>query len=92
MKVSADVIQVLENVFDDVRTDYSGRGMYGATCVGVVVTDVFELGEGLEEALHVYEDDDEVVELVEYMQEHRPSTDSMAFNTIVYWPGLSVED
>ena len=51
--------------------DYSGRGMYGATCPGIVCSDVVEVGAAIEAAKIPAKD--------------RPGRrDSLGLNTIVY--------
>ena len=71
------MIELLENSGYEPRS-YSGRGMYGKNCVGVVVEDVFALGVAVgQESRHYSED--------------IPSakTDSMGRDIIVYWPDLA---
>ena len=58
-------------------TDYSGRAMYGARCIGVVVDNpgkLMLLGAELER----------MEESVEPFL--RPRTDNMGYDMIVYWP------
>ena len=64
------------------RTDYSGRGMYGEQCIGVVGY----LSDLLAFVLLVAEQDkdlaqDELTQL---------TWDSMGLSTIYYWPKLAV--
>lgn len=73
----------------DVRPDYSGRGMYGKTCVGVV-TD--SMGGFVRFLLEVASEiglgsNDEIGDLAD-----RTSRDSMGLSTIYYWRGLTVEE
>lgn len=84
----------------DIRTDYSGRGMYGRTCIGVVGSDpilfAFQLavliarGEaGLEDG-----EDDQLTpfDIRSALEEiGAPSTDSMGYQTIHYWPNITVD-
>jgi hypothetical protein len=65
--------------------DYSGRGMYGATCFGIVgsLSDAVKVLIGLAEQETRNEGDAENVrELVDLMR-----TDSMGPDSIVYFPG-----
>lgn len=78
----------LMGFLDDVtvRTDYSGRGMYGATCFGLVVSksDVlvgYALGRFLEERGY---DAFEVLEAAR--------TDSMGYDAVVYFPGYNLAE
>lgn len=74
--------QMLDLDSGDVRRDYSGRGMYGASCVGLVV-DVPDVVIGV--ALREIFDEDEAWELA-----RAACSDSMGRSTIVYFPGLVV--
>lgn len=81
---------------DDIRTDYSGRGMYGTTCLGIVLSDVtpIQLGVALVEALTADPDDMGQVESAwEAAADiaRRARTDSMGLGSIVYFPGVTVE-
>lgn len=73
----------------DVRTDYSGRGMYGRTCFGFVggprdlVKFLLELSDLLDEF-------DEVDGDLEAWYDM--SQDNMGYDTIYYWPLIHVVD
>lgn len=66
---------------------YSGRGMYGDTCVGIVgdsgglIRFVFALARDKRDGA------DEIIEELEY-----PSTDNVAYDKIWYWPTLTTEE
>jgi hypothetical protein len=62
-----------------VRTDYSGRGMYGKRCFGIVVRYKSDLEETLEAAGDFAEDFGD------------PLWDNMGLSYIAYWPWLTVE-
>ena len=67
----------------EIRADYSGRGMYGDSCFGVVVASVSEFVKFL---LIVAEDDQELAwELASHAKE-----DSMGYSTIYYFPGYQI--
>jgi hypothetical protein len=75
------VIDAMEGLAMDLggefRDDYSGRGMYGETCVGVVFdyrSDIYEF------MFDVYEETG--------YRLTAPAEDSMGISTIFYWPGL----
>lgn len=95
MKVLREHVEsVFDNLWDvEVRMEYSGRGMYGKSCLGVVTEDAFSLAASLGGLLRG-EDDAliyaEEVELVEYLLTHAPSFDSLGLSSIYYWPGLQV--
>jgi hypothetical protein len=78
----------IDNIVDDlgldyeegVYTNYSGRGMYGKTCVGFVLdsTDqILALGAALQEHLGT----------IPYA-----AKDSMGYSTIIYFSQLQLED
>lgn len=71
----------------EAREDYSGRGMYGRTCPAVVgrVNDVAKFYVFL--AIEGEEMIDTTLELAD-MQ----STDSMGYDNVFYWSGLTLED
>lgn len=76
----------------EIRTDYSGRGMYGRTCVGYVGSDVimfaFRLAVTLAEQINDPAELFDVEDMLERMGD--PSTDSMGYSTIYYWPNITV--
>jgi len=67
------------------RDDYSGRAMYGATCVGFDVADQREAAKVLVEVA------DQDVELARELAE-RWTTDAMGKGIMVYFPGVTVEN
>ena len=79
------LIQILEDAGLDVRTDYSGRGMHGRTCVGAVTDDDFTTV--LADIVANCEDCEQAAELI-----RTANTDSMGRGTIVYWPRVRTED
>ena len=86
MILSDDELDTLTDYASDldftVRTGYSGRCMYGATCVGIVGR-----GEATEVIGYINEDHpDLAAKLLRGMR-----TDSMGLSTIYYWPNLTVD-
>ena len=75
----ADMNQAADGVDGEIRTDYSGRGMYGDKCIGVVLKDEGDLFRfaGLL--------DDDFVELL-----GSPEWDSMGLREIAYWPRCTI--
>lgn len=71
---------------------YSGRCMYGETCVGVVIENsTSEFSIGFEVARHFIENDIEL----SGQEEHdfcRAKSDSMGRDTIIYWPDVQYVD
>ena len=71
--------------------DYSGRAMYGQTCIGLSFRDTRDTSGfqiGMELALHIVElhgdDDPELIDLLL----HRYREDQLGLGGIIYWPGL----
>ncbi len=96
----ADIVSALidRNIIDDftdVRHDYSGRGMYGKSCIGLVTgRNGIEIGIALAEVIEELNtlnfetpdwDDLDITEFCNAAQ------DSMGYSVIWYWPGLGVE-
>lgn len=80
-------IQWDESLSEVVRTDYSGRGMYGENCFGLVLgtgafADIYSIVRALTEKGVFDADLGEDVEFVRSMR-----TDSMGYSTIYYFPG-----
>ena len=92
LTLPSDALWELENYFDEIRSDYSGRGMFGKSCVGVVVSSMGDFVSGVVNLVQdVAEDSDHpLAEMVPQLK--RMSTDNMGYDTIVYWPGVMVED
>lgn len=80
---------------DAVRTEYSGRGMYGSHCVGFVVNRGDEVAVGVAIATILAEDagdedyEDALCDALDIAR--RANTDSMGHDTIVYFPGVAVD-
>ena len=82
-KLTEDQLDDLHNaahiVDGEIYPDYSGRGMYGDECVGIILKnegDLFTFARQL---------DDELAELL-----GNPTWDSMGLREIAYWPKVSV--
>lgn len=87
-------IDALENsnICHDWRP-YSGRGMFGEECVGIVLAsegDLYELAFelGKESACDSEVNDGKIAAAIRKVG--RPLTDSMGRNIIAYWPGAKV--
>jgi hypothetical protein len=80
------IIETLEDAGlseDDIRDDYSGRGMYGRECFGFVGSDrdLIRFVVGL--ARVTDEDYDWLANVC---------TDNMGLSTIYYWPGVKLSE
>lgn len=75
---SKEMLEVLSDAGFEARS-YSGRGMYGANCVGVVTDNNFGLGYSIGLAMAERE----------IYGMPNACYDSMGVDTIVYWPDLA---
>jgi len=92
---ASDVLDLAYDLGDLVRSispRYSGRGMYGANCLGFTTDDPnglsFRLGQICAER-DGYSDDPDWPTVAHFLG--RATTDNMGRSTIIYWPGLQVE-
>lgn len=78
--------EIAREVAGRVRTDYSGRGMFGDTCVGITTAphNLLELGATIS---RLVEDEELRKELI-----NNSNTDSMGYDTIVYWGRVTCPD
>ena len=65
-------------------TDYSGRGMYGGECIGIIAKDTDAILLSLSRRLPDH--------LADKIENAEVAHDSMGLREIVYWPSLAVED
>lgn len=79
----------------EVREDYSGRGMYGKQCIGFVTSDpsrlLITLGAVLATSEKDADDSGATYEGI-YYYDLSPRMDNMAFDTIVYFPNISITE
>lgn len=73
---------ILESTVDGVRS-YSGRGMYGRSCLGVDTDDLGDLFAAVLEEVEGEEDTQDVQLAFKSM-----CTDAMGLGTIVYFPAI----
>lgn len=75
---------------DALYLNYSGRGMYGRECFGIVGT-VSDLLGFVTEAVRRDKDGDEAVaEFVRYIED--VSTDNMGYDLIFYWEDVQIAE
>lgn len=93
-----DQYNELESVLDDgdLRSDYSGRSMYGRTCVGFTTDESpARFQQELAKILapdYFGEEEPDADSIDEMMDEiGSPNSDSMGRSTIYYYPSISVE-
>lgn len=94
MKVALEHVEsTLGDLWEvDLDTGYSGRGMFGRTCLGLVTSlSGWALANEVRSALDytVYAEQED---FLDYLLTHEPTVDSMGLDMIYYWPGLQVED
>ncbi|SVC87678.1 uncharacterized protein METZ01_LOCUS340532 [marine metagenome] len=73
-----DLYNAAHTVDGEIVTDYSGRGMFGAECVGIILNDdcaLFTFARLL---------DDDLAELL-----GNPRWDNMGLREIAYWPNVA---
>lgn len=94
MKLDSNQLELLETFANDndynLRTDYSGRGMYGKTCIGFDTDrgqNLFSLGIDLARFLT----ENKEYDLLEAFQNTTINIDSMGMGQIVYFPRMEIE-
>jgi hypothetical protein len=103
---AADIATITDRLEDagalddgnDIRTGYSGRGMFGDRCLGFVGHDctrfAFELAVVRARGVLGFDDDeDPSVDAVRAALDDigEPVTDSMGTQAVFYWPNITVE-
>lgn len=89
-KLSNLISYVVQDFDMEIRTEYSGRGMYGATCFGLVFDGTpgqffaafVQCMEGADFELY-----QQVADLFDQME-----TDSLGWDTIYYFPGWCMDE
>lgn len=81
---SNEIAQMFKNAGYYVRS-YSGRGMYGRSCLGVTTPDMLVMFADVLETVDGCEDDSVMV-IADLMRS--AVTDSMGQGMIVYWPNI----
>lgn len=91
-KFVQEALSCLEDTGDvTIRTDYSGRGMYGKKCVGVVVSDQQEfLGNFTYELLQITNTLNDLRDLPDFFKEMK--SDNMGHDVILYWERFSWDE
>lgn len=83
-------IMTAQGIEVDVRTNYSGRGMYGAECVGFVLQNcvpyIFALANAIADATIRDMNTTEYDQIVAATEQ-----DDMGLDTIIYFPGVAYE-
>ncbi len=93
IEISAEELDDLQTALADageevnLRQDYSGRGMNGSNCIGIIVDSYYgeyEIGRMVGRIAATNPD-------LVWIEEAEPRFDSMGKDRIVYWPSISVE-
>jgi hypothetical protein len=94
MKLDSNQIELLKTFANDndynLRLDYSGRSMYGKTCIGFDTDsnqNLFSLGIDLARFLS----ENSEYDLLEAFQNTTIKSDSMGMGDIVYFPKMEIE-
>lgn len=98
----AEAIQGADLDPEDIMIDYSGRGMYGSTCIGIktgsyssIARFIFFLSKSLAESESDGEDELNVYELTDKFHEVSDLSvqqDSLGHGAVMYFPSLSLEE
>lgn len=88
MNIAEKIKEFCEEKGDRFYEDYSGRCMYGRTCVGVVTEDS-AISLTLDLLVYLVENEMDLYEAKELLQFAR--TDRMGYDTIVYFPRINSE-
>ena len=89
-KQNIELLEEFANEYDcKLRTHYSGRGMYGQSCIGFV-TDLSPFSLGLELALFL--DRENKSEMIDTFSRARVNQDSMGLSSIIYFPSIQAEE
>lgn len=86
MKVKEIIADFCESNELEFREDYSGRGMYGRTCIGIVCDDTLGTLMQLVDAIR----DELDISLYDVLGS--PKMDSMGLSSILYFPYANLED
>jgi hypothetical protein len=86
MSLAAKVKEFAEEGGLDFRGSYSGRCMYGKTCVGVVAGDLSSFLSFFAFLVRCLDDDNDIEKIANVRQ------DSMGRQTIYYWPSIESEE
>lgn len=84
------LIDLIERAGEEPQS-YSGRGMYGRKCVGVVCKNAFDMLADISDAAIGVGDDDDGHDSVLYAWirlMRRTQQDSMGRDIIIYWPSV----
>ena len=100
MQMSRKLFDTLGEYELDVRDDYSGRFMYGATCFAIdvdrVSTAVYDFINILQEMLEIEVDEELIEEVKEFLDYDWSSadirTDNMGLGYVVYFPDITVDE
>lgn len=90
--VSSELLDVISIVTDEenIVTDYSGRGMYGEQCLGIVTSNSMELIASILEEINFQKDSKSLID--EFSQMIRNcKIDNMGYNYILYFPYFTVD-
>lgn len=74
---------------DTLARDYSGRGMFGRLCLGIICDNPHDVLLGLAQNIHRHFPDDDIFDAVTEDLRHS-ATDQMGRNQIIYWPDMRV--
>lgn len=95
METLPEIAEILESTFtyDEYRLDYSGRGMNGKKCIGLITNDPWAAHSKLINCIELIPSgtDYRITKALEHMAHYEdPVQDDMGRSKILYWPGIHV--
>lgn len=78
-----DALKSCDEFIESIRVDYSGRGMYGRECFGIVTDDPFQVVGALSKNLAMDGFEDLAIDFYCHV-----CTDSMGMSKIIYFPEI----
>lgn len=89
--IGQTIVDYADSMGYPVRADYSGRGMHGEQCLGIVVqvplAEMVAITAVVLENMQHEDDSIDAWDIVDVLEDVR--TDNMGRNTILYWPLIS---
>ena len=91
--LNQELLDIFTSVVEEenIRTDYSGRGMFGSQCFGFVSENPLATFADILDSINESENNfDLIYDLSQMLRDAK--TDSMGYSTITYFPSYSVHN
>lgn len=91
--VNNELLDIITDVVgeENIRYDYSGRGMFGSQCFGFTTNNVMGTFGEILDAINDSDNNFDLIYDLSTMMKNA-STDNIAYQTIVYFPMFTVEE